>query len=162
MADEDLGLEEGEIKNKVEKRIKDLSEKVKTASQERDELSKAKAEAETARASAEKERDFFSSFSDMTGKYPGASEYKDAIKEKVLAGYDPEDATVSVLAKEGKLSNYTPPARTESPAGGSASTTMRNEGYKTVGEMTKAEKRAELERMEAESGGISQVLRRNM
>ena len=166
MADElelDLDLDnQQDINNKVEKRIKDLSEKVKTTSQERDELVKAKAEADTARANAEKERDFFSSFADSAGQYPEASNYKDAIKEKVMAGYSVEDATVSILAKEGKLQNYTPPvARTESPAGGSATTTMRNDMNKPLNEMTRDEKRAELMKAESEGGDVSNILRKN-
>jgi hypothetical protein len=160
MADEDLGLEEGEIKNKVEKRIKDLSEKVKLTAGERDELAKGKTDAETAQKNAEKERDFYSSFADSAGSYPEASNYKDAIKEKVMSGYSVEDATVSVLAKEGKLNNYTPPSpKHDSPAGGSATNAVQTKMEKPLNEMTKAEKREALIQMENETGGVSNALR---
>lgn len=162
MADEielDLDLDTP-INNKVEERIKDLSSKVKITSTERDEALRQKTEAESKVAIAEKERDFYSSFADMAGQYPGASEYKDAIKEKVLAGYTPEDATVSILAKEGKLNNYTPPApRQESPAGGSATNHLKNDMNKPLNEMSRDEKRAELEKLESQDGGLSNVLR---
>jgi hypothetical protein len=131
-------------------RFKTLSEKVKTTAQERD-AEKVKAEkAETKRLEAEKERDFFKDFNTSTAKYPGAAEFQDRIKEKVLAGYDMEDATVSVLAKEGRL---TPPAPAKpgSPAGGSATTAMKTGGEKPISEMTREEKRAAI--LDAESKG---------
>ncbi len=141
----DLDIEDQSI-NKTEERIKNLSSKVKDTSRERDEAN-AKAQAEADRASAaEKERDFYASFSDQTSKYPGASEYKDAIKEKVLSGYSVEDATVAVLASEGK---FTPQVETvmapANAAGGSASFQLPSGGSKTLGEMSRDEKRAELE-----------------
>ena len=152
MADEiDLDLNQDDsdenIKNnKVEKRIKDLSEKVKNTAQERDDTVKAKAEAEARALNAEKERDFYSSFTDSTAKYPGAIEFKDKIKEKVMAGYDVEDATISILAREGKLTNA--PSKRESPAGGSATNALKDGGEKSLNEMTRDEKRAKL--MEAD------------
>lgn len=163
MADEDfeLDLDNQEVNNKVEKRIKDLSEKVKTTAQERDELAKGKADADIARATAEKERDFYSSFADSASTHPEASSYKDAIKEKVLAGYSVEDATVSVLAKEGKLTNYTPiPTRSENPAGGSATTNLQSDTQKSLSEMTRDEKREALIKAESEGGSLSSALRK--
>lgn len=142
----ELDLNEGQHINKTEERIKNLSSKVKDTSRERDEANaKAQSEAE-ARVAVEKERDFYASFSDQTSKYPGASEHKDAIKEKVMAGYSVEDATVAVLAKEGK---YTPQVE-QAPApanaaGGSASFQLPSGSSKTLGEMSRDEKRAELE-----------------
>lgn len=165
MADEDLDLDlDNEvINNKVEKRIKDLSEKVKLAAHERDEKDGLLKEKDDQLATANKERDFYSSFADSTSKYPGASEYKDAIKEKVMSGYTVEDATVATLAKEGKLGNYIPPAsKPDSPAGGSATNQLKNESDKPVNEMSRDEKRAALDRLESEEGGVSQMLRRNM
>lgn len=148
MADElDLGLEgtdENINNNRVDKRIRDLSEKVKLTSQERDDLVKAKAEADTKVTMAEKERDFFKDVSTLASKYPSASEYQDKIKEKVMIGYTVEDATVSVLNAEGKLTPAQAPK--ESPAGGSATNAMKSDGDKTIAEMTKAEKRAILEK----------------
>ena len=162
MADEfDLDQLEENInnKNKVEQRIKDLSEKVRTTSQERDELSKAKQQLEVERDSISKERDFYSKFSDSTAKYAGAHEYKDKILEKVKAGYDVEDATVAVLAKEGKLGS--PAAQVvekDTVAGGSATTAMKGDGIKSLSEMNRDEKRAAL--MEGDSKGeLERVLR---
>lgn len=148
MADEldfDLGLDDQNI-NRTEERIKNLSSKVRETSQERDEAKKAVETAESARISAEKERDFYASFSDATGKYPGASEYKDAIKEKVLAGYSVEDATMSVLNQEGKLAPQIETAPAPAPAaGGSASINLPTGGEKSIAEMDRNEKRAALE-----------------
>lgn len=151
MADEFEDLENpGENINKVEKRIKDLSEKVKLTSTERDDLAKAKETLETEKVALSKERDFFKDFNSATSKYPNANEFQEKIREKVMAGYDMEDATVSVLAKEGKLTS--PPApKPDSPAGGSASTGLKGTAEKPVSEMSRDEKRAAL--MDAESKG---------
>lgn len=150
MADDlDLDLSDGDDANRAEKRIKDLSGKVKEQALKAEEEAKARADAETRAKAMEKERDFYSSFADSTSKYPSAGAYKDAIKEKVMGGYSVEDATVSVLAKEGKLN--APPLERESPAGGSASNSLGGGGAKTLGEMTREEKRAALK--EAESKG---------
>ena len=131
--------------NKVEKRIKGLSQKVKVTSDERDKLV-------IERDAAKKEVEFYSSFSNATDKYPLAKDFKDKIKEKVLAGYSVEDATVAVLAKEGKLTATSP--ETESPAGGSATNPPPTEGSKPLGEMTLEEKRAEVIKA-VERGDIS-------
>ena len=121
MADE-IDLEkvelEAESKHKVEERIKDLSGKVKTASDERDAERKQKEDAEAKRIAAEKERDFYKGFSKISSKYPQASEFQDAILEKHNPGYDLEDAAVAVLAKEGKF--IPQELEKENPAGGSA------------------------------------------
>lgn len=159
MADEmiDIDLpEEGDgtdINNSVQKRIKTLSEKVRLTSEERDELAKAKETLETEKAAALKERDFYANFADMTGKYQGASEHKDAIKEKVMKGYSVEDATVAVLAQEGKLGgsvSTTPASKPESAAGGSSVNTPMSSEEKPINEMTRDEKLAKLKQYEAE------------
>ena len=137
--------------SKVEKRIKQLSNKVKLTSEERDELATAKDTAEAERDAAKKEVEFYSSFSDTTDKYPAAKEYKDEIKKKVLAGYTIEDAAVAILAKEGKL---TAAQKVDNPAGGSATNTPLSEGDKPLNEMTREEKRAEVEKS-IERGDIS-------
>lgn len=141
-------------------RIKDLSEKVKTTAEERDKFAQEKADAEAAVQAAKKETDFYKGFSAINSKYPGASEYQDKILEKVNAGYEMEDAAISILAKEGKLT--TPAERVESPAGGSAATSMANPDDKPLAEMTRDEKRAKLEEIERETGGVSQILRRGL
>ena len=150
MVDEqlDLDLEEDQDQqevNKVEKRIKNLSEKVKLTSQERDEFAKDKQQLEQDKANLEKEAGFFKNFNTLVTKYPGSAEFQDRIKEKVMAGYEVEDATVAVLAREGKLgsASETQVSR-ENPAGGSASNTIRGDSEKAITEMTREEKRAAL------------------
>ena len=149
--DLDIVDEDIDKKNKVEKRIKDLSDKVRITSEERDELKGLLVESEKAKEAAFKERDFHSSFADATAKYPGANEYKDTIKDKVLSGYSVEDATVAVLASEGKLVMPEPAAEPEpSPAGGSA-VNQPPAGEKKLDEMTLEEKREAV--LEAERKG---------
>lgn len=132
-------------------RFKDLSEKVELTAKERDEA--------TAKAlAAEKEVEFYKGFSKVSSKYEGAADYQDKILEKVNSGYDLEDATISVLAKAGKLQNA--PVQRQSPAGGSASTAIQAGDDKPLGEMTRAEKRAALEETErTEPGSLSKTLR---
>ncbi len=137
--------------NKVEKRIKDLSEKVKLTAQERDELNRLGKEKDDKIVGLEKERDFLNSFGDSLTKFPEAAQFRDKIKEKVLKGYSMDDATVSILIAEGK---YNPPKKeviVENPAGGSAVTHPVNGGEKPLSELTRDEKRAKL--LEAEQRG---------
>lgn len=146
MADElDLDLNDEEEKvNKVEKRIKDLSEKTKTAYTERDEA-KAAAEKEAAeKAAALKDVDFYKNFSTVSSKYQGSAEYQDKIREKVNAGYDLEDATISILAKEGKYAPQAAVVDKESPAGGSAVNTIKTNTDKPLNEMSRDEMRQKL------------------
>lgn len=156
MEDEDIINLDEEIKEepkppRAEIRNKDLSEKVITTAKERDE---AKAEAERAKRDAE----FYKNFNTVAGKYQGATDFQDKIKEKVDAGYDIEDAAISILAKEGKFN--TPVAQRESPMGGSATTSMPSGEDKPVNEMTRDEKRERLMQIERENpGSLSQTLR---
>ena len=157
MADEDLDLElndEQDNINRVEKRIKSLSEKVKLTSEERDEKDKLLTERDGQLANASKERDFYKDFNKISTKYPGASEYQDKILEKVNQGYDAEDATISILAKEGKYTPTQPIVETERAAGGSATTTIKGNDSKTPQEMSQDERRAALLDIEAQ-GGLS-------
>lgn len=157
MADEefdlDLGLEEEVVETpqrKENKRLKDLSEKVKLTSEERDEKEKLLQEEAQKREQAEKDVEFYKGFNTLAAKFPAASEYQDQIREKVLAGYDAEDAAVAILNKEGKLPGMTQaPIIQDSPAGGSASTAISS-GEKSVSEMTQEERRAELSRLSGE------------
>lgn len=127
-------------KNAVEERMQKLAnDKVEAES-------KAKTESE-GRIAAEKEASFYKGFSGSISKYPQANEYQDAIKEKVMSGYDIEDATVAVLAKEGKLT--TPTQERQSPAGGSASNQIQSKGGKSVAEMSREERREALKEAEA-------------
>lgn len=148
----DFNLDEVEQKinnkNKVEERFRELSSKVKLTSEERDTLRTSLDKELADKELITKERDFFSGFSDSVAKYPQAAEFKDSIKEKVLAGYTPEDATIAVLAKEGKLSM---PTERPMVAGGSASNGINSSAEKGVGEMNRDELRAAL--VEAEQKG---------
>lgn len=138
-----------EKENKVEKRIKDLSEKVRTSAEERDAERRLKEEEAQKRADAEKERDFYRGFSDVVSTNPAAKDHKDDILAKVKGGYSVEDATYAVLGKAGKLGQ--PQPIVDSPAGGSAPVTAPQGGSKPLGEMTKEEKRQKL--LEAEARG---------
>jgi chromosome condensin MukBEF ATPase and DNA-binding subunit MukB len=153
MADElELDLNEDnqeEIISRKDSRIKSLSDKVKTTSEERDALAKEKEELRSKAEAAQKDADFFKGFNTLSSKYQGATEYQEKIREKVMSGYDLEDATISILAKEGK---YTPPAPTmerESAAGGSAVTNMKGGDDKTPDKMSQAERLAALKEMES-------------
>lgn len=114
--------------NKVEERIKDLSHKVKTTSEERDTAQKSVEDLTKERDDAVKETEFYTTLSTVTDKYPDAKEFKDDILEKVKSGYSLEDAAVAILVREGK---YVAPEaseesteevveESETPAGGSA------------------------------------------
>lgn len=137
---------EVEKPNRSDNRFKDLSEKVKTTAQERDELA-------AKLALMEKENEFRKGFTKVASKYEGASEYEDKILEKVNSGYDLEDATISVMAKAGKLQNA--PQQRSSPAGGSASTAIQSGDDKPVSEMTMAEKAEKIREWERTNPGES-------
>lgn len=154
MADElDLEALDSQIEkeNKVEQRIKNLSEKVKLTSEERDEQKRLLEEQRSQNEILIKERDFLNSFGDQIGKHPEAATYKDKIKDKFIRGYSVEDATAAVLVSEGK---YIPP-KVEQPienfVGGSAPTIHQGSGEKPLSELSRDEKRAKL--LEAESRG---------
>ncbi len=156
MAELDTLLDSEGKENAAETRIKELSNKVKLTSQERDELKAAKEKSDLEKATAEKKASFYKDFSKLSAKYPGSAEKLDEIESKVMAGYDPEDATISVMAKAGKLSTSQP--EKEVIAGGSASTAIASTGEKSISEMTRDEKRAALEQLERETGGLSRIL----
>lgn len=121
----------GEEKNQLEERQRKLVADKKAAEEKAASL-------EAEKLKAEKERDFYSSFSDSIAKYPSAPEYKDKIKEKVMAGYSVEDATISILHAEGKLIPPTPPK--ENVAGGSAPTNIAQAQPKTLSDMNREER----------------------
>mgnify|MGYP001617790704 CR=1 FL=1 len=153
MADEiDLENLDTEIEkdSKVEKRIKDLSEKVRLTSEERDEQKRILGERDKKIADLEKENAFNTGFVDVLVNHSAAKDHKDEIKAKVLSGYSVEDATFAVLGKAGKLGQ---PKTVEimNPAGGSATTQPVVSSGKTVSQLTREEKRAKL--MEAEASG---------
>ena len=158
--EDELNLDNIEVqadeKLKVKNRFQQLSDKVATTSKERDDaLAKAQAEAED-KTRLEKERDFYKDFSTNVSKYPNASEYQDKILEKVKAGYSTEDAMVSVLAKEGKLTTPRVETAPITAEGGSASTVLA--GDKTFDQMSADDKRSAL--IEAEkSGDLERAIR---
>jgi len=131
-----------------QKRIKDLSGKVKETSEERDAANAAREAAEAKALEAQRERDFYAGFTDVVATNPQAKDHKDEILAKVKGGYSMEDATVAVLAKAGKLAPAAPPVVDTKPiTGGSASTIIPQGGQKTHAEMTQQERRAELEKI---------------
>ena len=154
MPEETLDLEqldnEIESTNKVEKRIKDLSEKVRLAAEERDAVKAQVVEEANKSSNLQKEVEFLNSFGDQLSKHPEASPFRDKIKEKVLKGYSVEDATISTLASEGKLTQKE--VQIDNVAGGSAAVNQPiTGGQKTVLQMTRDEKRNAL--LEAERRG---------
>lgn len=158
MADEtELDLDTEDSINKTQKRITDLSTKVRDIATERDSERQAREAAEQKVAALEKEKEFYAGFTGMSGKYSGANEYAEDIKAKFNAGYTLEDATVAVLASNGKFGGSVAPIAQVAPpppapaAGGSASYTPPPSGDKSVRDMTRDEKRAAL--MEAEKRG---------
>lgn len=151
MADDlDLDLDENnqeEIISRKDKRIRSLSEKYESSEKEKADIAKAKEELELARAKAEKERDFYKGFTNISTKYQGANEYQDKIWEKVQGGYDVEDATIAILAKEGKYTPQIPVPERESAIGGSAPTNLVGSGQKGPEEMSQTERLSALQEM---------------
>lgn len=126
--------------SRAEERIKELSDKVRLTSEERDEKARLL-------DVATRERDFYQSFTDLVATNPAAKDHKDAILEKVKGGYTTEDATFAVLGKAGLLGGApqtTAPSQTV--AGGSAAHTITQTGEKPVAEMSQDERRAQLEK----------------
>jgi len=150
-------IEEPNI-NKAEERIKNLSSKVKEKALENETERKLREEAEARAASLEKERDFFASFSDQVSKFPAASEFKDAIKEKVLAGYTAEDATVAVLNANGRLMPQENNVEVGPIAGGSAPTQLT--GDRPSSNLSQEERRQKL--MDMDSRGELADLLKNL
>lgn len=144
-----------ESKLKVKDRFAILTEKGLEAERKALEA-EAKAKAESDRANtAEKRAEFLESFSEVSSKHPAAHEFKDQIFEKVQKGYDPEDAALSVLAKEGKLTNQTAPVQRQPQAeGGSAPTDLGDGGMKGAKEMTQAERAEALMQAEREGANL--------
>lgn len=134
-----------------EKRIKQLSEKVRMTSEERDEQARLLAEKGTENTELARERDFYQGFSDVVATNPAAKDHKDDILTKVKSGMSVEDATYAVLGKAGKL-NQVEQVDTQHIAGGSAPITPpQGGGNKTLAEMSRDEKRQAL--IEAQERG---------
>ncbi len=152
MADElelDLDTPTTEDISRKDSRIKSLSEKVKTTSEERDTLAKAKAEAEAKAEQAQKDANFYKGFNTVSSKYEGSNEYQDKIREKVALGLDVEEATMLIMAKEGKYKPPVAPLVKTSAAGGSASIGITDSVEKPYKEMAKADLRSALQELES-------------
>ncbi len=143
---EDLNLDELEKdinnNNAVKDKFVDVLKHKKAAEDKFEIEAKARLEAETKASTLEKENSFLNSFTDVTAKFPTASEYKDKIKEKVMSGYSVDDATVAILHAEGKLTAPTAPR--ENPAGGSAPNQIVQNPTKSPAEMSSGERWAAL------------------
>lgn len=156
---EDLNLDLDNVQNDVQQKLQTKDRFAKLTekgieSEKARELAENKAQAESDRAAkAEKDLEFYKSFSQLSSKHPGASDFQDQIKERVDKGYDPEDATLAVLAKEGRLSGQTVQVARPDIAGGSAQTNLGDGGGKNISEMTQAEKAEAL--MQAEKEGFN-------
>ena len=162
MPDENIDLEalDSEIDrdNKVEKRIKDLSDKVRSTAEERDAQKNLNTEKDAKLADIQRERDFYAGFADVLSVNPQAKDHKDEILAKVKGGYSVEDATFAVLGKAGKLGQApaqpSQPQRhveVASPIGGSAVTQHSTGGDKPISQLTRDEKRERL--LDAEARG---------
>lgn len=156
MAVDENGNEIVEQPSESEKRIKDLSGKVRAEAEGRETERVAREAAEAKTLETERERDFYSGFADVMATNPQAKEHKDDILAKVRSGYTVEDATFAVLGKAGKLGMQPEPKPEEMHiAGGSATNSLpQNGATKPIAEMTREEKRAELQKAEAR-GDIS-------
>lgn len=156
---DDLNLDLDNVQNDVQQKLQTKDRFAKLTekgieSEKARETAEAKAQAESERAAkAEKDLEFYKSFSQLSSKHPGASDFQDQIKERVDKGYDPEDATLAVLAKEGRLGGQTVQVSRPDIAGGSAQTNLGDGGGKNISEMTQAEKADAL--MQAEKEGFN-------
>lgn len=148
--DLDLTPEEQNI-NRTEARIKDLSSKVREKASEAEAAKEAAQKAEEAREAAEKRAEFLENFSNVSAKYPDATEYKADIEAKVQAGYSLEDAAVAVLASQGKFTPQVEQVQQSQAAGGSAPTEIPVYADKPIGEMSREEMRNAL--IEADRNG---------
>ena len=131
--------------SEIEKRMHSLSEKTRLAAEERDAEKAAREAAEAKAAEAERKVAFAEGFTDIVAENPAAKEYKADIQAKVMSGYSLEDATFAVLGKVGKLNQ--PKVESAPTAGGSAPTSIPQNGDKSVQEMTQQERRSALESM---------------
>lgn len=137
MADEilDAALEQP---SEAETRIKQLSNKTKAAEEGKAAADLARQDAESKAQVAERKVAFLEGFSDIVSENPAAKEFKAEMEEKVLSGMSIEDAKFVVLGKAGKLNQ---PVRADSPAGGSATTTVTQKTDKSPKEMNSEELR---------------------
>lgn len=138
MADEPI-IEPVIEPSEAQKRITQLSDKLKIEGTARE-------NAEKRAADAEKKAVFSEGYANMVATNPAAKEFKADIEAKFMSGYTVEDATLATLAKAGRLGipqSLQPTAG--DIAGGSAPVNPSQGGaQKSISEMTQAEKRTEL------------------
>lgn len=157
---DELNLELDDLQDEAEKtlQVKDrfakLTEKGIEAERKAQEEASARAGAESRASKAEKDLEFYKSFSQISSKFPGAVDHQDQIKERVDRGYDPEDAVIAVLSKEGKLNQTDHPTPQPNVAGGSAQTNLGDGGSKDIRDMNNAEKAEALMQMEREGANL--------
>lgn len=150
--DLDTVQDNAEQKLQVKDRFAKLTEKGLEAEKRATQAEADKVKAEEAKALAEKDLDFYKNFSQISAKHPGASDYQDQIKERVNKGYDPEEAAIAVLAKEGKLNQ--PQPKTQGAEGGSAQTNLGDGGNKAVSDMSQDERMNALLQAEKEGANL--------
>ena len=132
-------IEDDNKESRSQQRIKQLSDKVELTAKERDELKTIREQDQKKIAELERENTFNSGFADVISTHTAAKDHKDAIKEKVMAGYSIEDATFEVLGKAGKLGKVQESTVTD-VAGGSATTTPQST-QKEPKDMNQSERR---------------------
>lgn len=140
-----------EPKEKVDiSKVRNLIRTLRREINERDEKLKDKDK-------AIKEKEFDLAVSKAAGKFPDVETLKDKIKEKVNQGTPVDDAVISVLYQEGKLTSEKTEGGTtfKDEAGGSAETTgLKSPVKKTPQDMTEEELLAAIREAEAK-GEIS-------
>lgn len=139
--------------SEAEKRIKQLSKEKGEQIAAKEAAETAQAEAEKKAQDAERKAAFLEGFSDIVSENPSAKEFKAEMEQKVLSGMSIEDAKFAVLGKAGKLNQS---IQVESPAGGSATTTVTQKTEKSPKEMKSDELRTALEEAE-KKGDISWI-----
>ncbi len=160
----DLNLDEldqidrnADTKLQVKNRFQQLANDKRTLAQEK-EQAVAEAQAKAAElGQALKTAEFYKTFSQVSSKHPEAINYQEQILEKVNTGLSTEDATLLILAKEGKLSSQPVERPVENVAGGSALNQM-SEGDKSPNQLNENEKLQALQEME-KSGELLQALK---
>lgn len=144
-------------KLQVRNRYQQLANDKRQLAQEKDAEAKARAEAEAKALEAEKKVEFYKNFNQITSKYPEATNFQDQILERVSKGLDMEEATLGLLAKEGKLQAPPPPqGEPLRPEGGSAINSLQ--GPKETSDMNENEMLDSLRELE-QSGELQKTLR---
>lgn len=140
-------------KLQVKNRYQQLANDKRELSQKLEAEAKAKAEAETKRLEAEKKLEFYKGFNTISSKYPEAANYQEQILDRHSKGIDLEEATLGILAKEGKLQA----TKTEEvhPEGGSA---INPEVVKDPSNLTVGESLQTLKDLE-KTGDLQKALR---